>query len=204
MRSYFVNCGKLRSLRPVLKEWIRINRCYCKRESWKDCAWWNNERALTGILAAAVWTLGEVSLEEYVTRKTKKGKPKTGRCDLLIDIGGVKFACEVKQKFLKPTNHVNDDVKSVKHDFDWACNDARAMSPREGRRLGICFVTPRIPRSRIPYDSYLESFLTSLQKLEFDAIAWWFPPQARELEWPENNRTFPGVIVLIREVYRST
>jgi hypothetical protein len=203
MRSYYVNCGKLRSLRPVLKEWIRINRLYCKRASWKDCAWWNNERALTGILAASVWTLGEVSLEEYVTPKTRKGKQWTGRCDLYMNIGGIKFACEVKQKFLMPKNHLNDDVKSVKRDFDWACDNARDLHPREGRRLGICFVTPRFPRSRIPYDSYLESFLTSLQKLEYDAIAWWFPPQARKLKWLENNRTFPGVIILIHEVIRS-
>jgi hypothetical protein len=203
MRPYYVNCGKLRILRPILKEWIRINRRYCERESWKDCVWWNNERALTGILAAAVWTLGEVSLEEYVTPKIRKGKKRSGRCDLLIDIGGDKLACEVKQKFLTPKNHRNDDVRSVKYDFGWACDDARDLHPREGRRLGICFVTPRFLHSQIPYESYLKNFLTSLQKLEFDAIAWCFPPKARELKWFENNKTYPGSIILIREVFRS-
>ena len=87
MRPYYVNCGKLRSLHPILKEWIRINRRYCERESWKDCVWWNNERALTGILAAAVWTLGEVSLEEYVTPKTRKGKKGKKRKEKGIFLG---------------------------------------------------------------------------------------------------------------------
>lgn len=203
MQSDYVNCGKLRSLHPILKEWIRLNRRYCKNASWKDCAWWNNERASTGILAASVWTLGGVALEEYVTRKVRKGEQGTGRCDLEIQTGRSKFVCEIKQKFLIPRDRRNNGVGEVKTFFDMACNDARKLPLQEARRLGICFITPRFLHSQIPYDSCLENFLTRLHRLEYDAIAWYFPPKARDLRWHENNRIFPGAIILIREIFRS-
>jgi hypothetical protein len=77
----------------------RLNRIYGETLRWKDCAWWANERASIGILAAAVWKCGGVALEEYSTRKTNKKEHRTGRCDLFFAFGKNHFACEVKQVF---------------------------------------------------------------------------------------------------------
>jgi len=52
----------LKRLKPILEQWIHLNHYYGKRLSWKDCAWWANERASTGILAAAAWTYGGIAL----------------------------------------------------------------------------------------------------------------------------------------------
>src|ERR1035437_2626560 len=86
MQRSYVNSGNLRSLHPILKEWIRLNRTYSKRMQWEDCAWWANERASTGILAAAAWMAGGVALEEYSTKKVKKKEHRTGSCDLFFDV----------------------------------------------------------------------------------------------------------------------
>jgi hypothetical protein len=204
MRRSHINSGKLRSLHPILKEWIRLNRLYGKTALWKDCAWWANERASAGILAAAVWTYGGVALEEYSTKKVRKKEHRTGRCDLFFNVGE-KFACEIKQIFPRLKDGETGDISNVKAQFALACDDARNLLRQEGRRLGICFVTPRFPRSQIPYmDNCLKDYLDCLQqKLNFDTIAWYFPKEARNMEWPENKRIYPGIIVLIREVFRS-
>ena len=205
MHFFHVNSSKkLRSLHPILKEWIHLNRRYGKTMWWEDCAWWANERASTGILAAAVWTCGGVALEEYTTKKVKKKEQRTGRCDLFVKVGKNKFACEIKQIFPRLKDGQPDDISDVEAKFESACEDARNLSPQEGRRLGICFVTPRFPRSQIPYvDKCLKEYLDYFQKLNFDAIAWCFPKEARNMRWPENDRIYPGVIVLIREIFRS-
>jgi hypothetical protein len=205
LRRSFVNSGKLRSLRPILKEWIRLNCLFGKTVSWEDCAWWANERASTSILAAAAWMSGGVALKEYSTKKVKKGEHRTGRCDLFFNVRENKFACEIKQVFPRLKDGQTSDISNLKARFDLACDDARNLSRQEGRRLGICFVTPRFPRSQIPYmDNCWIDYLDCLQqKLNFDAIAWYFPKEARNMEWPENKRTYPGIIVLIREVFRS-
>jgi len=207
MRHSYVNSGSLRSLHPVLKEWIRLNRAYGKTMRWKDCAWWANERASTSIFAAAAWTSGGVALEEYSTTKKKKKKQRTGRCDLFVNVNGNKFACEFKQIFPRLKYGQTDDISNVNDQFELACDDARNLLPQEGRRLGICFVTPRFAPSQFQdMDSCLENYLECLQqnqnKLNYNSIAWFFPDDAREMEW-ENDRRYPGIIVLIREVFRS-
>ena|ERR1035437_9809241 len=205
MQRSYVNSGNLRSLHPILKEWIRLNRTYSKRMQWEDCAWWANERASTGILAAAAWMAGGVALEEYSTKKVKKKEHRTGRCDLFFDVRNNKFACEIKQIFPRLKNGWAGDISNVKERFDLACEDARNLFPQEGRRLGICFVTPRFPRSQVEnMDDCLDDYLDCLQqKLDFDAIAWFFPKEADKIVWPANKKTYPGVIVLIREIFRS-
>ncbi|HXI68757.1 MAG TPA: hypothetical protein VNN22_00200 [Verrucomicrobiae bacterium] len=200
MNSNHVNCGTLKSLHPVLKEWIRLNLLYCKTESWEDCAWWSNERASIGVLAAAVWTLGGVALEEYTTPKVKKKKKRTGRCDLYINTGKDRFACEAKQIFPRLSKGSADNTSDVEEQFDLACNDAKDLSKKLDRRLGICFVTPRFPQSQKPFDDCLEIYLSNILKLKFDAIAWCFPDKACRMEWKPNRRIYPGVILLIREI----
>jgi hypothetical protein len=149
-----------------------------------------------------------VALEEYSTKKVKKKEHRTGRCDLFFNVRKNKFACEIKQIFPRLKNGRAGDISNVKARFDLACEDARNLFPREGRRLGVCFVTPRFPQSQIEYmhtclKDYLNCLLQNQKELDFDAIAWFFPKKAREMEWPKNHKIYPGIIVLIREIFRS-
>jgi hypothetical protein len=207
----YINSGKLRSLHPILKEWIRLNRHYsktvCRTDLWDDCAWWANERASTGTLAAAAWTKGWVALEEYSTRKIRKKTHGNGRCDLFFTVGKNKFASEIKQVFPR-INKNNLNVLDVQARFKQACEDAKKLFPKEGQRLGICFVTPRFPPSQIEHidyclENYLDCLLKNQKKLNFHAVAWYFPKEARKMRWPENKRTYPGIIILIRRILRS-
>ena len=204
VRSTYINCGELKSLRPILKKWVRLNRRYCEMESWEECAWWANERASISTLAAAAWTIGGIALEEYSTAKVSKKQQRTGRCDLYIKIGkDKKFACEAKQIIPRLNKGNAHDTSNVKEQFDWACDDARNLSSGEGRRLGLCFVAPRFPHSQIPFDDCLEEYLENLQRLNFHAIAWYFPNKARHMKWKTNQRIYPGVVLLIREIFRG-
>jgi len=160
------------------------------------------------MLAAAAWKCGGVALEEYSTKKTKQKKHRTGRCDLFFAFRKKHFACEVKQIFPRLKAGQTNNIYKMKEQFDSACDDARNLFPEEGRRLGICFVTPRFSRSQIEHiddclKDYLDCFLQNREKLDFDAIAWFFPKEGGKMEWPANSKTYPGVIVLIREIFRS-
>jgi hypothetical protein len=89
----------------------------------------------------------------------------------------------------------------VTEQFNLACNDAKNLFPAEGRRLGICFVTPRFSRPQIEYiddflRDYLDCFLQNREKLDFDVIAWFFPKEGSKMEWPANQKIYPRVIVL--------
>jgi len=200
-----VKCGKkLKCLTPILNKWIRLNRAYSEKVQWEDCAWWANERASVGILAAAVWMSGGVALEEYSTTKVRKENHGAGRCDLFFTVGKNKFACEAKQIFPRLRKGRTGDISKVKDKFDATCEDAKNLLPEEGRWLGICFVAPRFPLSQIKnMDDCLKDYLDQLQiRLKPDAIAWSFPKEAKNMKW-RNTKTYPGVIVLIRKISKS-
>ena len=208
MRRYHFVSRQLTGFRVVLRTWIRLNRIYGETLQWQDCAWWANERASTGIFAAAVWKCGGVALEEYSTKKTKKKEHRTGRCDLFFAFEKNHFACEIKQIFPRLKSGRTNNISEVAERFNLACDDARNLFPKEGRRLGVCFVTPRFSSSQIEHmddclKDYLNGLLQNRKKLDFDAIAWFFPEEARGMKWPANQKTYPGVIVLIREIFRS-
>jgi hypothetical protein len=207
MRPSHVNCHRLKSLRPILEEWVRLNRSYAETLNWKDCAWWGNERASTSILAAAAWKAGGVALEEFSTRKLNKMGQKAGRCDLFFQAGTSKFACELKQVYPRLKARQNYKFSKEVEFLDWACSDAKKLFPEEGRQLGICIIAPRFPQSQTAtmeqtLGGYLASLLQNKRQLKFHAVAWFFPKEGRRLKW-ENGKTYPGVIILIREISKN-
>lgn len=71
-----VYTSKLRILRPILRQWVTINRKLAKRwEEYRDAPWWYNERASISVLAGAAWKTNGYAFEEYVgDKRTKTGK----------------------------------------------------------------------------------------------------------------------------------
>jgi len=220
MSESFIKCNnRLKSLRPVFKEWISVNRQYCEEMAWEDCGWWANERTSTGLLAVAAWRARGIALEEYVTKKVKKKrsrkqKHRSGRCDLFFTTRSDQFACEMKQIFPRLSKKNTSDISKIKkllskikEQFGFACNDAQFLFPEEGRRLGVCFVTPRFSKSQIEeMEKSLGNFLECLKEKidrDCDAIAWYFPKKAGKMKWKDNDCTYPGIVILVKDVFRG-
>ena len=199
-----IHGDRLKSLQPVFRKWIKLNRDYAESMKWRDCGWWSNERATTSILAAAAWMSGGVALEEFSTRKGKRKENWAGRCDLFFKVStNKKFACEIKQVFF--TKPEAGGKAKIKRAFESACEDAEALDSTEGRQLGICFVTPRFrpsPKLEVVRRAaeYVQQIRKERKEFNFDVIAWFFPKNGVRMEWKGHKRTCPGVIVPVREI----
>jgi hypothetical protein len=167
----YVDCGRFAELKPVLKKWCELNRVYLNKAE-PDCAWWYNERASISILAAAAWKCGYPALEEFSTekRKFKRDEHKPGRCDLKIHVGSKDFQFEAKQVWARLGNiREKDDIQSIYKSMLGSLRRARHGAGRLGskdvRRLGISFVSPRIPNSQAAdLDDRLDHLIDLLEK----------------------------------------
>jgi hypothetical protein len=202
----FINTGQNRSLRPILNCWIETNLTYLNYFDLPDSAWWYNERATLSTLSAAVWKTSGVALEEYPTEKGKEHEAWSGRCDLFIGIQSHQFACEAKQAWCPIGRNAKKGIANAKTSLQEACNDARKLDKGEGRRLGICFAVPYLPpRDEKSIDEQLEKWLYSIYyELEYDSIAWLFPKAIRTKMKTVEGYFYPGVVLIIKEIYRKT
>jgi hypothetical protein len=199
----FINSGSLRVLRPVFVAWFEIMEMYLESFDYKDCQWWYNERATLSSLAAAVWRAGGIALEEYCLEKGKKGDLWTGRCDLYFRLKTQDFACEAKQLWCSIGRKGKPGLGNIKDVLSTACRDARVIGKNEGRRLGICFAIPYLPPSdKDIVDNQLLNWSKKLKGIDFDSIAWFFPKMARSMAI-ENGNVYPGVVMLIKEIFRQ-
>ena len=197
-----VNSGRLPSLDPVLWKWINLNLQFAKRTEWRDCPWWYNERSSVGLLSAATWACGGLALEDYITRKANTGIHRRGRCDLRIELGRMHFACEAKQLWFHFERRSFSPSQAIVGALNQACSDALNLNPSEGRRLGLCFIIPRVPISQSnQINDYLASLFDTINSIEWHALAWCFPEATRNLR-AENNRCYPGAALLIKHASR--
>lgn len=199
----YVNSGSLRVLHPVLHAWFEVMEKYLEGFDYTDCQWWYNERATLSSLAAAVWRAGGIALEEYCTEKGKKGDSWSGRCDLYFSLKTQGFACEAKQIWCAVGRQAQPSLGKIKDALSTACSDARDLGKNEGRRLGICFAIPYLPpRDKHIVDQQVLKWLKELISLKYSAIAWAFHEKTRSLT-NENGYVYPGVAVLVQEVFRQ-
>lgn len=201
----YINSGKIRAFHPILNSWIETIDFYLKYHEYGDCPWWYNERATLSSFAAAVWKTGGVALEEYCTDKGKPHHSWAGRCDLFIGTKSNRyFACEAKQVWCAIGRMGQKGFVEVKNGLNDACKDARKLTKEEGRRLGICFAVPHLPpRDNDIIEERLEIWLKSVRSLDYTSIAWTFPEKARREIETENGYFYPGVVILIKEIFRQ-
>ena len=200
------SCDSIQELKPILKKWCVLNREYTEKTK-SDCSWWYGERAAISILAAAAWKSGNIALEEYSTDKRgdEFSTSVTGRCDLKIVIGDKKFLFEAKQirprlSKKKEYDALSKPCEGILNKLRSACRGAGRLKSREGRRFGICFISPRIYESA---SVHLEESISKLIDLlleknrEYHAIAWHFVNNLNEFK--EKKKIYPGIILLIKE-----
>lgn len=196
-----INSGRIRSIRPVLEEWARVVAKYIKSCNNKDNPWWYNERASLSCLAAAAWRNGGIALEEYYTEKGKEFRSWNGRCDLYFSAGEESFGCEAKQAWCAIGKKARSGVDEAEKKLKDACKEARQLSKDEGRRLGLCFAVPYLPiKDKMHLDTLLNKWIEELKSLEYSSIAWIFPGKSRY--HTHEGELYPGVVLLIREVFR--
>ncbi len=87
----------------LLESWSDVMTRFIKTakgsSSGEDIPYWYNEYSNVGFLAAAVWKLGGVAIQEYtVDRVAEDAKKSKGRCDLWICLPefGMEYAIEAK------------------------------------------------------------------------------------------------------------
>lgn len=198
-----INSGSIRQLYPVLQAWADALNQYLTYFDYDDNPWWYNERANLSCLAGAAWKVDGIALEEYRTEKGKVSDRWKGRCDLLLGTRDEIFGCEAKQVWCPVGRKAKKGVQVAKKGLKKACEDARNLTKDEGRRLGLCFVVPYLPkRDKDHVDQQIKAWLNDLRNIECCSIAWCFPEMARNLT-STTGEFYPGVVLLVKEVHRQ-
>ncbi|WP_295455929.1 hypothetical protein [uncultured Thiodictyon sp.] len=91
---------KLTWLKPIILQWLRLNRDYIEDCDCRDSLYWYNERANISAFAGATWRSGGFALEEYNAIKGKEETKGKGRVDLYIQYAGHRAVFEAKQHWL--------------------------------------------------------------------------------------------------------
>ena len=199
-----IKAGNIRSLDSVLNKWNKILHKYLEKTHYWDCHWWHIERAILSSFAAAVWLNDGIALEEYSEEKKIKNQNRTytGRCDLYFEIGKQGFVCEAKKITcgIGGKSKKSNTIDLVKRGLKEACNDARDLLDDSGRRLGMCFVVPRLPKAQIKNkDKPIIEFQEIIkEKIDYSSIAMVFPQKTEDLNTERYH--YPGVVLLIKEV----
>jgi len=194
---------RLKILRPVLEYWTRLNESVARKWEYQDCPWWYIERTFVGILAAACIRANGCAIEEYSGRKSWKGRPYKGRCDLFLQYGNAEYACEAKHHWSAAGSRASKSLDKLKEAMKNAENDAKRGDQTVSARLALLFAVPFIPHSEIHDLSIrLANWQEYLWELEPDAMAWTFPKGGEKL-LDRNGKAHPGVAVILREVNRD-
>lgn len=199
MKSRVFTKASVQCLRPILKEWVRLNDSLSRE--WAvvgDAPWWYNERASVSVLAGAVWKVGDYAFEEYASVKKHKKKYSAGRLDLQFTASGREFIAEAKQCWIPATrkqHHADVILDALKR----AQEDVEKCEAHGMRRLAIVFGVPYITlgwQSELP--DRVNSFIAQAGEVDAHAFAWVFP--AVEFTPKSKGRLYPGVAVWIKEV----
>ena len=206
IKGYY--CGRLRSFRPILKEWIKANsEIAAEWLSVRDAPWWYNERASLSVFAGAIWRADGFCFEEYSDRKReikrrngRLGDLYHGRVDLYFSLARSEFVAEAKYVWSGFSRNDNGAAKRIRDRLDRACADVRATRPGGRRKLGIVFAMPCFRRNyKSQVDDRIHRWTEVLAGLEASAYAWVFPGCTRTL-WSSDKFFCPGAAVVIREI----
>jgi len=201
MRSpYFksVNSPADPFLRRLLSKWIGVNEELARSLKWKDCGWWNNERASVSALAGAAWCLGGTAIEEYSENKPWRRGQYQGQVDLYLSIGSKRLIMEAKQSWPSCSSRAGSPAGDIDELLDEACAEVRKVRAGGAKRFGAVFAAPYLPKRQRPHvDARLHEWIGYLNSVPCSASAWLFPPEMRQLI-ASDRYLYPGVAVFLR------
>jgi hypothetical protein len=185
------------ALKPILQSWIDVQRHYSKAVA-GDCSWYYRERTCIGFLAASVWRVGGVALEEWATEKGVKAKRRQGRCDLWIfRHARYNFHVEAKHMWSRATGKDDRERTFIERELSRATSDARALTCPRKNQLGILFVAPFYPPGKhTGMAEHVAEWLEGIYSIPHSAIAWIFRDR-RGLR-PSRGNVGPGLVLIAR------
>jgi hypothetical protein len=184
----------------LFQAWAVLVERYCEATQGIDAPYWHRERSNVGLLAAAAWQAGLISLEEFASRRGRRSGSH-GRCDLWIAPPGVHDgdAYEAKYEQVAPSWFRDPVGPALKE----ALGQVRALqAPYYNRRFGVVFACILIPRDeQQDPDAAIWSAIEAAKVLNPLGVAWSFPASMREhtLNSPWEGYSCPGVVLVATE-----
>ena len=191
-------------LRPILENWFVVLRRFLdQRGAEKDNAWWYNERASVGTLAAAAWLAGGTALEEYSAIKGEyvgKGKDLEdsfpGRVDIHVTHKRSSWVGEAKHHWvnLSKGKQGGGELETA---IDFAETDVKQDKGEAEIRIALVFAVPNMKESEShEQEALVAPWLAMTEDLGLDAIASFYPCFGERNEY--KGKYFPGVTLLMK------
>jgi len=165
-----------------------------------DTGYWYGERALTGFLAAAAWSLPRGwSLEEFTGLRMSGKKKGSGRGDIWFGIGKKSYTVEAKAVW--PGSNVDNAIKGAEAKLSDAASQLRQLHKayRVGRPVAVCYIIPDLnSKGRFADSATIREFFMKMPRQFSDSrtavASLWYeknPPRY-------NGRIYPGVVLVAR------
>lgn len=101
----------------------------------------------------------------------------------------------------------SDGISKISGRLIKAREDAGTLKRIEAEtRVAACFAIPRMPTRHASnnFDSQIEKWLNhAIKNVKWDAIAWVFPKESRQIMNEAETRIFPGVLLVLQEKNRA-
>jgi len=165
-----------------------------------DTGYWYGERALTGFLAAAAWSLQRGwSLEEFTGLRMSGKKKGSGRGDIWVGIGKKSYTIEAKAVW--PGSNVDNAIKGAEAKLSEAAIQLRQLHKtyRVGRPVAICYIIPDLnSKGRFAHSATIRDFFMNMPNQLGDSrtavASLWYEKNAPRY----NGRIYPGVVLVAR------
>lgn len=165
-----------------------------------DTGYWYGERALTGFLAAAAWSIRDGwSLEEFTGLRMTGRKKGNGRGDIWVGIGRKYFTIEAKAVW--PGGNVENAIKGAEAKLSDASSQLRQLHKtyRLGKPVALCYIIPDLnTKGKFADSKTIKEFFTTMPEkfgdLRTAVASFWYDQKAP----CHNGRIYPGVIVVAR------
>ncbi len=185
-------------LKDTLGYWIEnINR-YVNFFDGDDLPYWFNERANVGVLAAAAWQAGFVSLEEHqIDKVSSEGSSKKGRNDLYISSEEDDLYIEAKVIFPDIS-----DINKLEQSIDLKMKHAiEATQELEGDipKAALLFIAPYSQDKKKANKEEIDAFKNLIKNHSSPVKAWSFPEQA-QTSLSHDDKYYPGVALIMTGV----
>ncbi|MEQ1795340.1 MAG: hypothetical protein ABL970_14245 [Nitrospira sp.] len=188
----------------LVDHWRAVLNKYLSRIEEDDLPQWYNERSHTGFLAAAVWRMGGIALEEFSTSREHGNKSgvaelSSGQCDLYFSVENLNCLVEAKREWV--TGYTKQDAQRIKKRLGEAEKQLRTIPKPERAEQGIrlCWavpwVRPNLSKERQDLKEFAHQFSGPSSLV---GVYYVDHPSRRKAEsnYENEERSYPGIIMI--------
>jgi hypothetical protein len=190
--------------RVLFATWAELVERYCEATKGTDAPYWHGERPNVGLLAAAAWQAELISLEEFASRRGRRGHDSHGRCDLWVSSPELADGDAYEAKYVEVAPEwLRDPVEPALKE---ACGQVSSLqAPYYRRRFGLVFACVLVAnQDRSDTEVRLSHAIAEARAISPVGLAWAFPEvmRAHTENSPWEGYSCPGVILLAAEKLR--